>query len=509
MAQTVWVMLLPVVTIVLALLTKEVYMSLLVGIFTGALLYTNFSVFDAVITMFEVMAAKVGDNANLLIFLIILGILVAVIARSGATRAYSDWAVKTIHTERGALLVTPILGVIIFIDDYFNCLTVGTVMRPVTDRFRIARAKLAYVIDATAAPVCIVAPVSSWAAAVASSLPQGTDIDGFALFIQTIPYNIYAWLTLVFLFFIILSGRDFGAMAKSVRGSRENFAVPEEYGDAEYVSLVGEDGKGRMFDLILPILVLIIGCVYGMLYTGGIQEGKSVADAFADCDSSKGMVFGAFLSLVFSAFLYLPRKVVSFKAFCNSFSLGFKLMTPAIFILCLTWAFCGICSEEYLGLGEVVRRLVDVDDSMAALLPAIFFLVAIGLCFTIGNSWGTFGILIPVAVTLMGTEDMSMVTLVIAAILSGSVVGDHASPIADTTILSSTGAQCNHIEHVNTQLPYVIVVSACSFIGYVACGLAGNGWIGLGAGFFALVAAMVFIYVRVSPQQGIRIDETE
>ncbi len=494
MAQTSWVMLLPIVTIVLALLTKEVYMSLLIGIFTGALLYTGFSVFDAVITMFEVMAAKVGDNANLLIFLIILGILVALIARSGATRAYSDWAVKAIHTERGALLVTPVLGIIIFIDDYFNCLTVGTVMRPVTDRFRIARAKLAYVIDATAAPVCIVAPVSSWAAAVASSLPQGTDIDGFSLFIRTIPYNYYAWLTLVFLFFIILTGKDFGIMARTVRRNREDFRIPEAYEDAEYEALVGKDGKGRMLDLILPILVLIAGCVYGMLYTGGIEEGKTVAEAFAGCDSSKGMVFGSFLALVFAAFLYLPRRVVSFKAFCNSFSLGFKLMTPAIFILCLTWAFCGICSEEYLDLGGVVGRLVDVDASLASLLPAIFFLTAIGLCFTIGNSWGTFGILIPVAVTLMGTEDMYMVTLVVASILSGSVVGDHASPIADTTILSSTGAQCDHIEHVNTQLPYVVVVSVCSFIGYLVGGLGQNGWLGLGAGFLSLAFAMMVIY---------------
>ena len=509
MAQTLWVMLLPVVTIVLALLTKEIYMSLLIGIFTGALFYTNFSVFDAVIAMFEVMASKVGENANLLIFLIILGIQVAVIARSGATRAYSDWAVGTIRSERGALLVTPILGIIIFIDDYFNCLTVGTVMRPVTDRFKIARAKLAYVIDATAAPVCIIAPVSSWAAAVASSLPADSDLDGFSIFLQTIPYNLYAWLTLLFLFFIILTGRDFGPMGKIVRRNRENFEVPEAYGDEEYDSLVGKDGKGRMMDLILPILVLIAGCVYGMLYTGGISEGKTVAEAFADCDSSKGMVFGSFLALVFTAFLYLPRRVVTFKAFCDSFSVGFKLMTPAIFILCLTWAFCGVCSEEYLGLGSVVGSLVKVDASLAAFLPAIFFLTAIGLCFTIGNSWGTFGILIPVAVTLMGTQDMLMVTLVVAAILSGSVVGDHASPIADTTILSSTGAQCDHVEHVNTQLPYVMVSAACSFVGYVAGGLSRSGWIGLGVGVLSLMVAMGIITMTVPAQHGVLSDAEE
>ena len=501
MAQTAWVMLLPIVTILLALLTKEVYMSLIIGIFTGALLYTNFSVFDSVIAMFEVMAEKVGENANLLIFLIILGILVAVIARSGATRAYSDWAYRRIHSERGALLVTPILGVIIFIDDYFNCLTVGTVMRPVTDRFRIAREKLAYVIDATAAPVCIIAPVSSWAAAIASSLPKDSDIDGFSLFLQTIPFNIYAWLTLVFLFFIILSGRDFGLMAKRVRESRENFVVPKEYGDAEYEALVGKDGKGKMADLILPILVLILGYVYGMLYTGGIQEGKTIGEAFADCDSSQGMVFGAFLALAFAALLYLPRRVMSFNAFCNSFSTGFKLMTPAIFILCLNWAFSGLCSEEYLDLGGFVGKVVSVNATVIYFMPPIFFLLSLGLSFTTGNSWGAFGILIPIAVTVMGTEDMTMVALTVAAILSGAVGGDHASPIADTTILSSAGAQCDHIEHVNTQLPYVVLVSACSFLGYVIAGLSENGWLGLGAGLGALTAAMAWIYFKV-PAEG-------
>ncbi|MBR2215960.1 MAG: Na+/H+ antiporter NhaC family protein [Selenomonadaceae bacterium] len=496
MAQTAWVMLLPIITIVLALITKEVYMSLLIGIFAGAFLYAEFNFFEAVIAMFKVMAEKVGENANLLIFLIILGILVAVIARSGATRAYSDWAYRRIHSERGALLVTPILGVIIFIDDYFNCLTVGTVMRPVTDRFKIARAKLAYVIDATAAPVCIIAPVSSWAAAIASSLPKDSALDGFALFIQTIPYNIYAWLTLVFLFYIIISGRDFGFMAKKVREAKENFTVPQEYNDAEYEALVGKDGRGKLLDLILPILILIIGCVYGMLYTGGFEDGKTVAEAFAECDSSQGMVFGAYLALVFTALLYLPRRVLSFKAFCASFSLGFKLMTPAIFILCLNWTFSGLCSEDYLDLGGFVGKVVQVDGSLTAVMPAAFFLIALGLSFTTGNSWGAFGILIPIAVTLLGINDMEILVMTVAAILSGAVGGDHASPIADTTILSSAGAQCDHIEHVNTQLPYVIIVSTASFCGYLVGGLAGSGWLGLLTGLLALSVAMTTLYFR-------------
>ena len=490
-------MMLPIITIMMALLTKEVYMSLIVGIFSGALLYESFSVFDAVITMFQVMSLKTGENTNLLIFLIILGILVAVIARSGATQAYSEWAARTIHSERSALLVTPILGVIIFIDDYFNCLTVGTVMRPVTDRFKIARAKLAYVIDATAAPVCIVAPVSSWAAAIASSVPKDSDIDGFDLFLQTIPYNLYAWLALMFLFFIIMSGRDFGSMAKTVKQSRKHFEVPKEYGDAEYDELTSNAGKGKIIDLVLPILILIIGCVYGMLYTGGIREGKTIAEAFADCDSSQGMVFGAFLSLVFTFFLYLPRHVMKFKAFCGSFSTGFKLMTPAIFILCLNWTFSGLCSEDYLNLGGFVGQVVNLNGDLFYFMPAICFLLSLGVSFTTGNSWGAFGIIIPIAVTIMGTADMEMVAITVAAILSGAVSGDHASPIADTTILSSAGAQCDHIEHVNTQLPYVALVSLCTFIGYLAGGLADNGWIGMGAGLACLTAVMMIIYLRV------------
>ncbi|MBR4695478.1 MAG: Na+/H+ antiporter NhaC family protein, partial [Selenomonadaceae bacterium] len=387
MAQTAWAMLPPLITIVLALLTKEVYMSLIIGIFSGALFFTDFSVLESIITMFEIMADKIGGNANILIFLVILGILVAVITRSGATRAYGEWAGRVIKSQRAALLVTPLLGIIIFIDDYFNCLTVGTVMRPVTDRFKVARTKLAYIIDATAAPICIIAPVSSWAAAVGSSLPEDSSIDGFSLFLQTIPFNLYAWLTIAFMFFIILSGRDFGAMAKSVLESEEHFVVPKEYEDTEYASVAG-DGKGKMVDLILPLLALIGACIYGMLYTGGIHEGKSVVDAFADCDSSKGLVFGSFVALAFTAFLYLPRRVIGFNAFCDGFSAGFKAMTPAIFILCLAWTLSGICSDKYLDLGGFVGQMVSSNASVITFLPPIFFLVAIGLAFATGTSWG-------------------------------------------------------------------------------------------------------------------------
>lgn len=498
MAQTAWAMLPPLITIVLALLTKEVYMSLIIGIFSGALLFTDFSVLESIITMFEIMADKIGGNANILIFLVILGILVAVITRSGATQSYGEWARRVIKSQKAALLLTPLLGIIIFIDDYFNCLTVGTVMRPVTDRFKVARTKLAYIIDATAAPICIIAPVSSWAAAVGSSLPEDSSIDGFNLFLQTIPFNLYAWLTIAFMFFIILSGRDFGAMAKSVLESEEHFVVPKEYEDTEYASVAG-DGKGKMVDLILPLAVLIGACIYGMLYTGGIHEGKSIGDAFADCDSSKGLVFGSFVALAFTAFLYLPRRVIGFNAFCDGFSAGFKAMTPAIFILCLAWTLSGICSDKYLDLGGFVGQLVSMNTSVITFLPPIFFLVAIGLAFATGTSWGTFGILIPIAIAVLGMGNESMLAITVAAILSGAVGGDHASPISDTTILASAGAQCHHLDHVSTQIPYVFVVALCSFAGYVADGFTQNGWVGLGVGFACLIFAMLLICSRVRP----------
>ena len=489
-------MLPPLITIFLALLTKEVYMSLIIGIFFGALLVTDFSVLGSILTMFEIMGEKIGGNANILIFLAILGILVAVITRSGATRAYGEWAGRVIKSQRMALVVTPLLGLIIFIDDYFNCLTVGTVMRPVTDAFKVARTKLAYVIDATAAPVCIIAPVSSWAAAVGSSLPEDSTVDGFALFLQTIPFNLYAWLTLAFMFFIVLTGKDFGAMAKSVSESEEHFVVPKEYEDTEYASVPPNDGKGRMVDLILPLVVLICACVYGMLYTGGISEGKSIADAFADCDASKGLVFGSFVALAVTGFLYLPRRVLSFNAFCDGFSAGFKAMTPAIFILCLAWTLSGLCSEKYLDLGGFVGQAVNANASVLTFLPPIFFLVSIGLAFATGTSWGTFGILIPIAIAILGTENEAMLAITVAAILSGAVGGDHASPISDTTILASAGAQCHHLDHVSTQLPYVMVVAFCSLVGYTVDGFTQNGWLGLGAGGACLALSMFVIYTR-------------
>ena len=497
MAATAWSILPPVITIVLALWTKEVYMSLIIGIFSGALLFTGGNILESILTMFTVMSDKVGSNVNILVFLVILGILVAAISRSGATRAYGEWASKTIKGQRSALLLTALLGIVIFIDDYFNCLTVGTVMRPVTDKLKVARTKLAYIIDATAAPVCIIAPVSSWAAAVGSSLPEDSTIDGFSLFLQTIPFNLYAWLTILFMLFIIWTARDFAAMGESIRENSKKFVIPKEYADAEQKSADMELGHGKILDLILPLIVLIAACIYGMLYTGGIHEGKTIAEAFANCDSAKSLVLGSFIAFVFTGFLYLPRRIISFNAFCDSFGWGFKAMTPAIFILCLAWTLSGICSKDYLNLGGFVGAIVSTHASIIMFLPPIFFLVASGLAFATGTSWGTFGILIPIAIAVLGMNDPSMLVVCVAAVLSGAVCGDHASPISDTTILASAGAQCHHIDHVSTLLPYVGVVATCSFFGYIVDGLTENGWLGLLTGIICLAIAMVIIRARV------------
>ena len=502
MEQSAWSLLPPVITIILALLTKEVYMSLIIGIFSGAMLYSGGNPLEAIVAMFEVMEAKVGGNVNILVFLVILGILVAAISKSGATRAYGEWARSVIKGKRSALGLTALLGVTIFIDDYFNCLTVGTVMRPVTDKFKIARAKLAYVIDATAAPICIIAPVSSWAAAVGSSLPEGATVDGFTIFLETIPFNLYAWLTMAFMIFIIVSGRDFATMGQVVRDNKRQFVIPEEYRDSVEENQKAT-GNGKIIDLVLPLIVLIGACIYGMLYTGGIHnEGVGIADAFADCDSSKALVIGSFIAFVFTAFLYLPRGVVKFSEFCESFTQGFKAMTPAVFILCLAWSLSGICSADYLNLGGYVGEVVKQHMSVMMFLPLIFFLVAIGLAFATGTSWGTFGILIPIAMAILdatNTELYPMLVLCVAAILSGAVGGDHASPISDTTILASAGAQCNHLEHVSTQVPYVLVVSTCCVIGYIVDGITRNGWLGLAVSFAALVLVMFIVKSKVKP----------
>ncbi len=494
-------MLPPIITIVLALATKEVYISLIIGIFSGVMIFTGGNFLASITTFFDIMAEKVGGNVNILAFLVILGILVAAITRSGATRAYGDWARRTISGKKSALGVTAFLGILIFIDDYFNCLTVGTVMRPVTDKFKIARAKLAYVIDSTAAPICIIAPVSSWAAAVSSSLPEDSLVDGFVLFLQTIPFNFYAILTMLFMAFIIVSDRDFATMRKSVDESLNELKIPAEYKDVDESKITG--GNGKIIDLVLPLIVLIGVCIYGMLYTGGIHDGKSIADAFADCDASQALALGSFIALIFITVLYVPRKVISFSEYCECYAQGFKAMVPAIFILCLAWTLSGVCGSDYLNLGGYVGTIVKQHTSLAMFLPVVFFIVSICLAFATGTSWGTFGILIPISLSILMNlpteETANLLVICIAAILSGSVCGDHASPISDTTILASAGAQCNHLEHVATQVPYVIVVSACCTVGFLVAGVAQNGWIGLAVSLACIALAMFVIRAKINP----------
>ena len=489
-ASTAWALIPPIVAIALALITKEVYMSLLIGIISGALLYCKFNVLSAVETTFNIMSDSIGGNVFILIFLVLLGIIVALITKSGASRAYGDWALRTIKSKRGALLATIFLGMFIFVDDYFNCLTVGTVMRPVTDKHKITRAKLAYIIDATAAPVCIIAPVSSWAAAVSSKLPEGSGVDGFNLFLRTIPFNLYAILTIIFMLFITIKGIDFAAMKKYEQKVIKDGKEETTSDDSMTIS-----GKGKVIDLVLPIVVLIVLCVAGMLYTGGILDGVGVIDAFADCDAPLALVLGSFFTLVFIFVFYMIRRVITFKDFCASFVDGFKAMTPAILILCLAWTLSGVCGEDYLYIGGFVSEVVGGNAVIGMLLPCVFFLVALGLAFATGTSWGTFGILIPIALPVIGTGDINVLAFAVAAILAGAVCGDHISPISDTTILASAGAQCNHINHVSTQIPYALLVAACCFVGYLVGGIAGNTWLGTIVGLVCVAVLLLVVTV--------------
>lgn len=488
MSGTIFSLIPPIVAIALALITKEVYLSLLIGIMSGAFLFTGPNPLHAVETMIAIMGEKIGGNVNILLFLAFLGIVVALITKSGASKAYGEWASHAIRTKKGALFATMFLGMLIFVDDYFNCLTVGTVMRPVTDKHKITRAKLAYIIDATAAPICIIAPISSWAAAVGSSLPEDSGVDGFSLFLHTIPFNLYALLTICFMLFLVAGDFDFAAMKRYEEQVKK--IGKETTVEAEAMEI---SGNGKVIDLILPILVLIAFCVSGMLYTGGILDGVGLVEAFANCDSALSLVLGSFFTLVFIFVFYMIRRVIRFNEFCESFTIGVKAMIPAIMILCLAWTLSGICSADYLNIGGYVKEVVGGNALVGSLMPALMFVIAAGLAFSTGTSWGTFGILLPIAFAVVGAENMNGLTIVTASILAGAVCGDHVSPISDTTILASAGAQCHHINHVSTQIPYVLCVAACCFLGYLAAGFTANGWVGTGVGFVALIVVLVIL----------------
>lgn len=487
MVGTIWTLLPPILAIALALITKEVYLSLLAGICLGALFYAQFNVANAISVTVDVMSGKVGGNICILIFLVLLGMLVALLSKSGASRAYGNWASKNIKSKRGALAATSGLGILIFVDDYFNCLTVGTIMSPITDKHNISRAKLAYIIDATAAPVCIIAPVSSWAAAVSSSLPEGSGLDGFSLFIKAIPFNYYALLTILMVFMLIILNFDFGKMKKYEEKYGSNITAKEEAHTYE------KQGNGKVYDLLVPIALLIVFCIGSMLYTGGILDGTSVIDSFANCDASFSLVIGSFFTIIAVALLYLPRKIISFKEFASSLTEGFQSMVPAILILTFAWTLSGICGSDYLCIGDFVSGVVSSSNISLALIPAIFFLVALGLAFATGTSWGTFSILLPIVFAIFDNSVGMILLTAMAAVMAGAVCGDHVSPISDTTILSSTGASCNHIDHVNTQMPYAMLVAGVSFVCYLVSGVTENGYIGLVVGVIALPLILLLI----------------
>ena len=499
-----WSLLPPIVAIGLALITKEVYSSLFAGIVTGGILYaissgTGFEgFFGAVVN--DGVIANIADsyNAGILMFLVVLGIIVVLMNKAGGSNAYGEWAAKHIKSRKGACISTFLLGCLIFVDDYFNCLTVGSVMRPVTDKHSISRAKLAYLIDATAAPVCIIAPISSWAAAVSGTV-EG--VNGIQLFIQTIPYNLYALLTIVMVVFIALSDTDFGPMKRHENNARKGDLFTSKnmvYDEPE----MPMNSKGKVIDLILPVLILIFMCVVGMIYTGGFFKGADFITAFSECDASYGLALGSLGALLIIIVYYLCRGVLKFSYCMSSVVSGFKHMVPAILILIFAWTLKTITSM--LDAPVFVSGLVGNFTAIQMLLPAILFVVAVGLSFATGTSWGTFGILIPIITGVFSTSLANageggvipeMVIICISACLAGAVCGDHCSPISDTTIMSSTGAQCDHVNHVSTQIPYALLVAAVCMVGFIIAGFVQNIFVVLGSSIAILLAVLFTFYV--------------
>ena len=497
MYATVWALVPPVVAIVLALITKEVYSSLFVGIVIGGLFYGNvfqsgFSAERSVLHIFEdglVGVLSDPDNVGILIFLVVLGVMVSMMNKAGGSAAFGEWASEHIKTRIGAQLAAIMLGVLIFIDDYFNCLTVGSVMRPVTDKHQVSRAKLAYLIDATAAPVCIIAPISSWAAAV-TGFVKGE--DGFSIFIKAIPYNYYALFTIVAMVTLVILQVDFGPMAKHEANAKKGDLFTT--GDRPYAESKQDviKGKGKVIDLIFPILVLIICCIIGMIYTGGFFDGTGFVDAFAGSNASIGLMLGSFFALIITICFYSIRRVLRFTDCCNSIPEGFKAMVPAILILTFAWTLKTM--TESLGAKEFVAGLVGgVSGPLLGLFPAIIFLVGAFLAFATGTSWGTFGILIPIVVNIFSGTNHTMMIISISACMAGAVCGDHCSPISDTTIMASAGAQCNHMNHVSTQLPYAVLVAGTSCLTYIIAGFVRNPVVPFIIGVLILIGTFVGI----------------
>ena len=493
---TIWALLPPLVAIVLALITKEVYSSLFVGIVVGALLYSGFKFEGTVTQIFEGGIIKVlsdSYNVGILIFLVILGSVVCMMNKAGGSAAFGRWASKKIHTRVGAELAAIILGILIFIDDYFNCLTVGSVMRPVTDRHHVSRAKFAYLIDATAAPVCIIAPISSWAAAV-SGFVEGQ--DGLAIFVRTIPYNFYAILTIVMMVGMVLMKTEFGAMKtheiNALNGDLyTTSARPYENATDDETP----NPRGRVIDLVIPIVVLVICCVISMIYTGGFFSGTDFVTAFSQSDASTGLAMGSAFGLVFAIIFYMIRRVVNFRDCMGCIPEGFKAMVPAIMILTFAWTLKAM--TDSLGAAVFVEEAMrSVAGGIEVILPAIIFLVGCGLAFATGTSWGTFGILIPIVVAVFEKSSPEMMIISMSACMAGAVCGDHCSPISDTTIMASAGAQCDHVTHVSTQLPYAIVAAAVSFVTYIVAGFVKTAWIALPVGIVLMLIVLFVIKMK-------------
>ena len=493
---TIWALLPPLVAIILALITKEVYSSLFVGIVVGALLYSGFKFEGTVTQIFEGGIIKVlsdSYNVGILIFLVILGSVVCMMNKAGGSAAFGRWASKKIHTRVGAELAAIVLGILIFIDDYFNCLTVGSVMRPVTDRHHVSRAKFAYLIDATAAPVCIIAPISSWAAAV-SGFVEGQ--DGLAIFVRTIPYNFYAILTIVMMVGMVLMKTEFGAMKtheiNALNGDLyTTSARPYENATDDETP----NPRGRVIDLVIPIVVLVICCVISMIYTGGFFSGTDFVTAFSQSDASVGLAMGSAFGLVFAIIFYMIRRVINFRDCMGCIPEGFKAMVPAIMILTFAWTLKAM--TDSLGAAVFVEEAMrSVAGGIEVILPAIIFLVGCGLAFATGTSWGTFGILIPIVVAVFEKSSPEMMIISMSACMAGAVCGDHCSPISDTTIMASAGAQCDHVTHVSTQLPYAIVAAAVSFVTYIVAGFVKTAWIALPVGIVLMLIVLFVIKMK-------------
>ena len=489
--NTAWSLLPALVAIVLALITKEVYSSLFVGIVAGALLQTNFNL-EATMnrTFSDGFVASVTDayNMGILVFLVLLGMIVALMNKAGGSAAFGRWAQSHIHTRVGAQLATILLGVLIFIDDYFNCLTVGSVMRPVTDKHKISRAKLAYLIDATAAPVCIIAPISSWAAAVAAFADDGV---GLKLFVSAIPFNFYALLTIVMMVAMVLMKTEFGPMAHYEKNAMEKgdlFSGKNPYAAAESEEA---ENKGKVMYLILPVILLIVFSTLGMLYSGGFFSGTDFVTAFSNSDASIGLMLGSFFAILLTMIYYLASGALKFSDMMECLPNGFKAMVPAILILIFAWTLKGITMD--LGAKQYVHDLVESGaGGLQHFLPAIVFAIGCLLAFATGTSWGTFGMLIPIVQNVFAMDN-PLAIVCISACMAGAVCGDHCSPISDTTIMSSAGAQCDHVNHVNTQLPYAVVCAAVSFVAYIIAGFVPNAWIALPAGILLMICTTLVI----------------